>query len=250
VAWAGPPGTGKTHWLLHILLPLLRHSKADGSQHQVLIAASSNDPVNDIALQLSEMADRLAPALELVIVHAVATKAEVVWQPAERERPHPEDSRPKIYQQADLPAELDSMVAAMTVIRFYEHATARPHRIADRRLRHLKLSLGHWMLRFAGFLPSRHQDPKEFRKFRELFEQYRHGQTFDQHTMEDFRMETKRLRQAVLLRARAVAATLSRAGEASLREEIRPDVIAVDEAAKATEPELWNVLGGYNPRGI
>lgn len=66
--------------------------------------------------------------------------------------------------------------------------------------------------------------------------------------MNVFRAATRALRDDVLARADVVVTTLFSTSETSLRCNPQPILIAVDEAAKIAEPELWPVLAFYHPR--
>ncbi|KAJ9209476.1 hypothetical protein DTO166G4_8919 [Paecilomyces variotii] len=105
------------------------------------------------------------------------------------------------------------------------------------------------MLRFAGVTGESDwlSSTQNTAKFREFWQQYKRNENFSRETLAAFRDVTKQLRQEVLGRADVVVCTLSRAGEDAMQTEFYPDVIAVDEAAKASESDLWNVLA-YDSR--
>jgi hypothetical protein len=69
-----------------------------------------------------------------------------------------------IQQEVDEQFELDEMEAALTARRFYEDVvqSSRPHGINDNRLQAIELSLGSWMLIFAGIVDSLLGKPERF----------------------------------------------------------------------------------------
>lgn len=59
------------------------------------------------------------------------------------------------------------------------------------------------------------------------------------------------LRNATLALSDAIVCTAFTASATSIRENVNPTAILVDEAARLTEPELWPVLGGwYRPKAL
>ena len=97
-------------------------------------------------------------------------------------------------------------------MRFYCETTVKPHGIADDRLKAIELSLGTWMLRFAGLLPSPHAEPQRFRKFVDNYNLWRQNADFSSEDHKVFREQTKALREYVLHKADVVLSTLNLAG--------------------------------------
>jgi hypothetical protein len=248
----GPPGSGKTYFIIHCILPFLTnpmHSSDTCTKHQVFITAPVNDPLSDIAYKLNELVKERIPWREVIIIrlHSFTTEHLVAWQPAELERPVSLDARPSIFKEDEVPI-LDQMLVAASVVNYYKQATHQPFGIEDKRLLHIHLSLGCWMLKVAGYVSSPHAKPERFREFRQWFEQYRLGDEFSEDDMMNFRAETSELRDYVLSIADVIVCTLSLAGEQKLYSVTSPNIIFVDEAAKAAEPDLWPAFTHYNPR--
>lgn len=50
--------------------------------------------------------------------------------------------------------------------------------------------------------------------------------------------------------ADAIICTLYAVGETAIYDNVQPQAILVDEAARATEPELWPALAFFNPNAF
>src|SRR6202044_3024986 len=84
-----------------------------------------------------------------------------------------------------------------------------------------------------------------FREFRINWNKIRRGEEMSREDWMNCRAQAKDILEQVLSSADVVVTTLSQAGEEFMRRLVTPSVIAIDEAAKASEPEMWNVLAGY-----
>ncbi|RHZ68502.1 DEAD/DEAH box helicase [Aspergillus thermomutatus] len=236
----GPPGTGKTFWLMHALLPIVTQVLSPERKfEQVMLIGPSNDVVDHLAQTMDAIIQQLCPGQDLLVTRSA------------RQRPRPTDARPPILDPSDDEDNLlDALVLAKLVADFYAAETARPAGVADRRVKHAQLSLGHRMLQLAGVIPEPWSEPQAYEEFHEFFLQYQAGYDFDNDALKTFRSRTRELRNHVLARSNVVVATAFAVGDTPVRENVKPAVIAVDEAARLTEPELWPMLAWFNPRAI
>ena len=51
----------------------------------------------------------------------------------------------------------------------------------------------------------------------------------------------------IIRKANVIVTTFSNIGESSLMTNFFSNVIILDEAARAVEPDMWNILGNYDP---
>ena len=105
-------------------------------------------------------------------------------------------------------------------------------------------------LRFAGLVESTLADPERFKGFRNGFQRMQLGEHFEPDEKNKYQEEISALQKYVLSHADVVVTTLCNCGEAVVYESVKPTVIAIDGAARASEPELWNVLAHYYPLAI
>ncbi|KAK2749152.1 hypothetical protein FQN57_006767 [Myotisia sp. PD_48] len=128
--------------------------------------------------------------------------------------------------------------------------------IRDKHVLELDLSLGQWMIRIAGYnspandLYAEYAEPQKFVEWTVLMNRYQRGEQINDKLIIELRQETEQLRKYVLQKAHIIACTLTNAGGAWMRKVLKPDVIVVDEAAKARESEMWNILSDYRPIAI
>jgi hypothetical protein len=250
----GPPGTGKSFWLYRAVLPFVMHKQRGLSvRHQVMITAPSNQVVNDLAAGMAGLLKQSALDRDafVVRVHSIDTERTITFNDAVREGQEatpPVNQRPAIIQQSDMPDALDTFLAAYAVKHAHDRCTAqRVPGVADPRVVELSLSVGMRMLEFAGIIMSPlTRSRSKYQPFRVNWERIRHGEEMTSEDWTAARAQAKEIMEDVLKAADIVVATLSLAGEAFMKLNFQPSVIAVDEAAKASEPELWNIFAGYN----
>jgi regulator of nonsense transcripts 1 len=104
------------------------------------------------------------------------------------------------------------------------------------------------MLQLAGVIEEPWSQPGKYVQFCEFFDQYRTGHEFPKDTLQIFRERTRELRDHVLAISNVVVATAFAVGAMPVRDNVRPTVIAIDEAARLAEPELWLTLAWCNPK--
>ncbi|KAF9885493.1 hypothetical protein FE257_012820 [Aspergillus nanangensis] len=214
-----------------------------------MMTSASNAFLDDVAGKADELVKaRQIPGKFVVRVHTITTEEDICMQPAEECRPIHPNRRPPILESSSL----DPIVAELTTIKsaidFYAAHTKRVHGIADRRVKVIKLSLGHRMLQFAGLVepPVEGVDSRKYTKFVTHFNGYKESEEI-QEDKEAFNQELRLLRDDVLSRASVVICTLYTTGATCVREQVKPAIIAIDEAAKVTEPELWPILAWFKP---
>ena len=89
-------------------------------------------------------------------------------------------------------------------------------------------------------------DPSKHSNFCNYFRLVRDGETLDSEQLEDFGLARRELFNDTVSRANMVVTTLSNTGDYTLWEHFLPNVIILDEASRALEPDVWNILGNYN----
>lgn len=256
----GTPGTGKSMFIRDLIMPLiLEPLNCDivtpegvvprGNPHRILVLATINDPVNDLAAAISERAKQLMaedqPERSPIVIrlHAMDTEKAIALRDANNNRPR---DRPDIIQ---FDAELaDEMVIAKQMMELYEQHTHQQFQgIDDKRVKKWELSLGYWMLWFSRVLPtSTAKNNPNHNGFRDWFRQYLNGDEMSPDNMSAFTETMNDLRVDVLGNADVVVTTLSNAADFKLHTAFQPGVIIVDEAAKAIEPDFWSLFGFYH----
>ncbi|RDW86976.1 uncharacterized protein DSM5745_03618 [Aspergillus mulundensis] len=117
------------------------------------------------------------------------------------------------------------------------------------------------MLEVSGIIERPWSQIERFKGFRDYFNDYQDQEergnrikknalkrNDDDDELREFHDSTRRLRDAVLSRTNVLVCTPFAAGTPAVRENVHPDVVAVDEAARLAEPELWPVLAYHDPR--
>ncbi|RHZ50301.1 DEAD/DEAH box helicase [Aspergillus thermomutatus] len=221
------------------LLFLASNNRHTGRRYQVMLLAPPNDVVNDLAI--------------VVRCHALSTEEDLLLMPAKKQRPPPANARPPIIAD-DHSTHDDSLLAqvalAQMLFDFHQAQTAQPLGVSDRRVKHVELSIGYRMLQLCGIIKTSWSTPDAFISFREHYRLYQAGEEFDDTTWMDFRARSRELRDTVLARADVILCTLHTAGETAIRDNVQPQAILVDEAARASEPELWPALAFFNPNAF
>jgi hypothetical protein len=98
-------------------------------------------------------------------------KQDVAWQLAEKEWLKLFNTQPDLYQADEVPAEISNIITVVIIYKIYQMTTAWLHEVADKQLYLIKLSLKHWILKFASIINSNHTDSdlKVFAFFYKLF---------------------------------------------------------------------------------
>ena len=240
----GPPGTGKTELLIFTVKTLIGPVKPGHTKQRVLVVAPNNVPVDEAATRLFDeaMKDEATRAKVVIRCHSFDTeKGHVLAMTANAEE---RDSSLDPVDQG--PAEeMDRLSITYSMYLTYRNATARPFGVADRRFQCETLSLSAWMLRKAGIIPGHPiADPDSYDSFISLFEQSQR-ERLDEETKKSFTDEYNKLRDATIQDADVIFTTLMNASDQNAWMNFKPDVIIVDECARATEAQFWCILGNY-----
>jgi hypothetical protein len=237
----GPPGTGKTSFIAHVLVPIL----APKDRKSVLLVTPSNYPADDLAQTVDRVLKKSNIGLRIVIrMHSFSTEEEVFETHDQRAAslPHPA---------AIVPGQGDAfknLAVAQYLKEFYEQATHRPYGVSDPRLRLLDLSLGMWMFKAAGLVPGfPKKAPEDVKTFVELYERLK-ADDLDDEGMQRFYEEYNKLCQHVIRAADVIVTTCTNSGTEQLHAHFRPDIVVVDEAGRATELDVIVPLYFYHPR--
>lgn len=185
----------------------------------------------------------------IVRCHSIGTESDVAFYEAKSGH---STGRPQIINPDEYPEALDSLHVASTVLAEYRRVTNTKHPHShDRRLKELNLSLGVWILRFAGLAHPTVGDTSRYKVFRDLYNEYL-NQIFTEGSeqMRDLKEWASCIRDEVMYHADIVFCTLCQAGVAKVNAQLDPHVIVVDEAGKASEPEMWAALAHFDPRAF
>ncbi|EGC46834.1 conserved hypothetical protein [Histoplasma capsulatum var. duboisii H88] len=269
----GPPGTGKTFELIHLITPILANQRMisqdtdETPNRQILIVTSANEPATDIALKLREHnKDKIGHLQRLPMVvraHSRETEEAVarLWQQP-KDKPRSPNSRPPIIPQNILDGQsaedidmLDLISMSKVLLDTHSRATkTRFEGIKDPRFRAKDISVGAWMLRRLGLILD---EPKEFQgfshpeKYTDILNGFSLLANGESHaTKEDREAFTKGIRelQYDIIRHADVVTTLSNAGTEWIKLNANFDAIFLDEAGQAPEPQVWNALAVHKPR--
>ncbi|KAK7538286.1 P-loop containing nucleoside triphosphate hydrolase protein [Phyllosticta citribraziliensis] len=214
----GPPGTGKTFLIANMVQPLVfsdRRSMTKGPP--VLLLSTSNLSVDDIAVRVKSLCDQtsrqLASTRNLTVVRLHSMETE------------------RLLFLNNLPT--------------YHNAE-----IVDERLRLEEYSLANLMFQMSGFMDSLYakKGQSRFSSLRNLCQCFRRKEMADQELKAQLDLLVEELRTAALMKADVVVASLGVAGDRQLFNFIKPSAIIVDEASRATDPDLWPIFARY-PKG-
>ena len=241
----GPPGTGKTHIIMHTVLPLLFPVVKGAKQNRVLITSPNNGPVDEIAELLYGETQKYAGLKDKIVirVHALSTETELIEETAKRTGTRAQyDANPIDMNEV---AQWDQFTLTHQLWKVYDSASARPYGVQDKRLKKEWISLTTWMLRIAGIIDQHPlADPKRHESFRSLYEQYQAG-FLDQEDLEAFHARAKELRKDTLSKADVLVMTMLNASVEAIKSVVKPSLIIVDEAARAPEPYFWYLMANY-----
>lgn len=250
----GPPGTGKSYTACWLAMPFLvctpKIAPLGRTRQQVLMVTPSNEAGNDLACTAQEVANTVVTDRQAMVIrlHASETEVDMALHLADRERPAAPNARPPI-QQGELAEAVAQMMIARSLIEWYEKATFNPSPVIDKRVVNIQQSLGYRALQVAGYIPSPWSQPVKYAEFRRFVDLYQEGAVFNAKEQESFTKTVKNLLRDTLRLADIVVATTFGASQPLVVDSLQPELIVVDEAARATEPELWPVLAHYNPQG-
>ncbi|KAI9846082.1 MAG: Tripartite DNA replication factor [Sclerophora amabilis] len=238
----GPPGTGKTYTVVEMILPLLM-----STDQKILMVSTSNIPVDDFVLKLTSRL-KIAQSSDKVVVrlHAVDADEEVVIAAASKDQGPWEEPR---IDDTQAMQEIGELLTARFIYDHLKHSTSTPH-VSDPRVVLRDHSLGVWMLKVAGVIPSKWANREAWSKFRDVFRQFDRIESNQSWPEQDnaniFRQLMGRLRQHIFEeRAYVVAGTISAVCVGSTYKAYSPDFIIVDECARASELDFVNLIASY-----
>ncbi|KAJ5780761.1 hypothetical protein N7457_005921 [Penicillium paradoxum] len=243
----GPPGTGKTYWLLWCLLPFLNENSKSNTKRQVLIATPTNESVFRTAKEMNNICiDMLKPRMGSKMIVVV------------RVQHLPGSSPMSSYSTQDALEILNSMASTQAILNSQFTTTNQSRSPSRRADSSTELTYVYWMLRLSGIISDGEGEPdRSYTIFRECFDMFRQrkllkigGKEGNNRRISYLCQGTNRLLRAVLEMADVIVCTPSAAGHPTIVDAIKPAVVAVDEAAKWSEPEMWPILAHYYPAPI
>ncbi|GFG01724.1 hypothetical protein IFM53868_11031 [Aspergillus udagawae] len=183
-----------------------------------MLLAPSNDVVNDLAIGIEEARLQFIPDREIIVVccHVLGTEEDLLLMPAKKQRPRLANARPPIITEDDLTCPDGAAPGCEGLL-----GEAAP-----------------WLTL------------AEFISFCEHYRLYQAGEEFDNEMWKDFHAQSRELCDAVLAYVDAIICMLYAVGEQAIHDNVQPQAILVNEAACATEPELWPVLAFFNPNAF
>ncbi|RDW86984.1 uncharacterized protein DSM5745_03626 [Aspergillus mulundensis] len=220
--YQGAPGTGKTFWLLRVLLPIVAHAQTN-PQHpekrpQVMLLGPSKEIADHLALEMQSLIDCTYPDRGLFVTRIISNIRD------------------------------DELTTAHLMGRMDADQVSRRGDMSNNQDID-RLGLGYRMLQLSGIMQCPWSEAEKFGRFRKYFEEYEIcGKKPDSFQLMEYRKEVSDLRDAVLSRSEVVVCTPFAAGTAAVRQNVHPYVVAVDEAARVTDPELWPMLVSHEPR--
>lgn len=244
----GPAGSGKTHTLIRLIMPLVC-SESVNKPHQVLVTTASNTGVDELALKIHttglEERKRHNVNSEFIVVrlHAFDSEKDLLLKDTlDQQRTASGDSPPPRLADHEVDLLTDQMLAARFLREESRRADYRPLGVNDRRMRKLELSLAWWMSRVAGIGKNGTNDPIYDSRFNDLSEhldQVAQDQEITADNKEEFSILMAGLRMHVIMVANVVVTTYHSCSDAKLYDWFVPRAIFVDEASRLSEAEAW-----------
>lgn len=149
-------------------------------------------------------------------------------------------------------AELEQLEAAKAVYESYKEYERKPHKVADKRFQEVNFAEAIWKLRFLGYI--RHKFSDRGKKFVALQDYLRFKRELpkglDSAQKSDLKQESKRLNRIINAKADFHVLTISNFAGLSLVNSIKPKLVEVDEAARASETESLIPMVWSNPAVI
>jgi broad specificity phosphatase PhoE len=145
---------------------------------------------------------------------------------------------------------LDLLSMSKPVLDHHAKVTRTKYKgIHDPRLRAREFSVGAWMVRLAGLATDegpefqRFTRPDKYRAVRDGMSSLADPDTkVSSEDKEAFTQKLKQLRDDVITSADVVVTTLSNAANNWIYRSSNFEVVIVDEAGQASEPQVWNVI--------
>lgn len=241
----GPATTGKTEFIVTILQPSLNCTASgttpkNSTTPQVLICTDK------LGGHIYERAQGNVDSRHAVIIRMYSLSTENGVLDNEAHKSQLEVPEQATYSDVGI---ADLVVASM-VFKAYHESKARKYRgINDRRYILHNMSLAMWMLRISGVLadPDRTlANPKQHRTFANLFSRVAEGgEDLDPKEWKIFGEARQLLQQHTISLAHVLITTVSNSGDASIATFFKPCLAIVDEAARAIEADMWNILGNH-----
>ena len=122
----------------------------------------------------------------------------------------------------------------------------RQHKVKDKRYILHNMSLATWMLIIAGWMGSHlSANFKRHHMFKVLFKKMQSDVSLDKDNIVAYTTHQNRLQEHTLSLANVVVTTVSNSKDALLYSAFYHQLVIVDKATKATELNMWNILGNY-----
>ena len=137
---------------------------------------------------------------------------------------------------------------AIALLLYAAHAETRTcqHRVKNKHYILHNMSLAIWMLIIAGWIGFHlSADFKRHYMFRVLFKKMQNNVSLDKDNIITYTTHQNRLREHTLSFGNVVVTTVSNFGDIPLYSAFHFQLVIVDEATKATEPNMLNIFGNY-----
>jgi len=252
----GAPGTGKSEWIIDNIAVCFSFATLENPA-QIVLLSGSNAPLDELARKIFvklygiyefDTDKRKYPIV--IREHAIQTEIDVYRRDQSQSRTEKLGTRTPPPVQEDL--DLSKLAVARMLLETYKQASAKTFEgIRDRRVQNMELSLGIWMLRVAGIRINgelhavAHPDEERFREFRKFLRNFGQGMEFSPDIQQRFTLAAEDLRKHVHAIADVQLTTLSNYHQQKVYGEMKPNLVFIDEAAKAPELDslaafTWN----------
>lgn len=251
----GPPGTGKTEVLIRMALPLLKFSRInpdatpeerqdgrDRIPNTILITASDNNRVTELAERCQKLFDILIPEAKVQVVrlHSLETETEALRYHESVQRKRPENARPPPIDSDFDPSTLeeDHLRVAKFAHKLAKNTYDRKYKgIKDKRLQSMERSSSTKVLEKMGVISGELHDPDRYRELISLYQQLQDDDEMTPENLKGLNREARSAHQDVIYEARVIVVTNSQCGEAAVYRYLHPDLLLKDEVSKEMEPE-------------
>ena len=208
----------------------------------VLICAPDNSAADEIAGRVRDAAIRSPKTKNALVIRMYSVKTKEKMVAVAATCPAGENQANSFFSTADYP----ELCIAPLVSAAYAKSQKRPYGVRDKRYVQHATSLLTWMLTIAGRIGSHPKtDTRQHHMFNILYNKMSSNVLLDDNDWREYTTHKNQLQEHTISLVNVIITTVSNCRDAPLYSSFWPKLVIVNEATRATKPDMWNVLGHY-----